>query len=84
MCLNQIIEVCKNPNNYDEIVLSIITEADHRGYCSLEDSKNMTLKILNSLEFFSQFVRSQQITERSQRYFNFTKWKPLSIVEPPS
>lgn len=54
MKFNQVIEISKNVEDKSMLLMSIITQADFKGYCSVADNTAMSLHILTNI---SEFVK---------------------------
>lgn len=54
MKFNQVIEISKNVEDKTMLLMSIITYADFKGYCSVADNTAMSLHLLTNI---SEFVK---------------------------
>lgn len=50
--------------------MSISSEFDFKGYCSVEDSGRMGLKILDSIKLFPKYFEAKEISEKNVIIFH--------------
>lgn len=69
---NQIIEICEGKSE-NKLLVTVVSDLDFKGYCSVEDSQNMGLKVMRNIKLLEAFMSEKQLSGRFNSFFNFGK-----------
>lgn len=79
MSFKQLVELSINKEKPDLTLITVLTEADFRGYSSEADNLNMSLYLFRDIESFPKFCKQQEFSLSSMRLFNFNLCKCLQL-----
>lgn len=80
MNFQQIVQLTVGKDNEELILMTVLTQADFKGYSTATDNINMTMHAFKEIEHFPKFCIQQEIIGHKSRVFELNQCKCTKLI----